>query len=316
LNLLFCSAASNGAEWLAALTRALPAARVHACSHLPDEVEPPPPPQCIDYALLWKPPPRLLRDLGSVKAIFNLGAGIDSLTGSETLPAGVPVVRIEDAGMAEQMSEYVVHAVLRQYREFDAYAAAQRAEIWRPLARRDKRTFGVGILGIGVLGSAVAAVLKPFGFPLAGWSRTRKSVAGVDSYAGGAELDVFLARCQVLVCLLPLTRETRGMLDRRALSQLPAGAHVVNVARGALIVDDDLLALLDQGRLGGATLDVFQDEPLPATHPFWHHPRISITPHVSAVTLVEESVAQIAAKIARLEAGLPITGIVDPERDF
>ena len=315
MNLLFCSAASNGAEWLAALTRALPAARVHACSHLPDDVKPPPQ-QGIDYALLWKPPPRLLRDLGSVKAIFNLGAGIDSLAGSDVLPAGVPVVRVEDAGMAEQMSEYVVHAVLRQYREFDVYAEAQRARLWRPLARRDKNAFGVGILGIGVLGTAVAAALRPFGFPLAGWSRTRKSVAGVDSYAGSAELDTFLARSQVLVCLLPLTRETRGMLDRRALSQLPLGAHLVNVARGGLIVDDDLLGLLDQGRLGSATLDVFHDEPLPAAHPFWHHPRISITPHVSAITLVEEAVAQIAAKISRLEAGLPITGIVDRERDF
>jgi glyoxylate/hydroxypyruvate reductase A len=315
LNLLFCSAAGNGAEWLAALSRALPAARVHACSHLPDQVRPSPP-QDIDYALLWKPPPRLLRDLGSVKAIFNLGAGIDSLAGSEALPAGVPVVRVEDAGMAEQMSEYVVHAVLRQYREFDSYAEAQRAGLWRPLARQEKRAFGVGILGMGVLGTAAAAALLPFGFPLAGWSRTRKNVAGVDSYAGSAELDAFLARCQVLVCLLPLTRETRGVLDRRALSQLPVGAHLVNVARGALIVDDDLLALLDQGRLGGATLDVFHDEPLPAAHPFWHHPRISITPHVSAVTLVEESVAQIAAKITRLEAGLPINDIVNPERDF
>lgn len=315
MNLLFCSAASNGAEWLAALTRALPAARVHACSHLPDEVKPAPL-QGIDYALLWKPPPRLLRHLGSVKAIFNLGAGIDSLAGSEVLPAGVPVVRVEDAGMAEQMSEYVVHTVLRQYREFDSYAEAQRAGLWRPLARQDKRAFGVGILGIGVLGTAVAAALLPFGFPLAGWSRTRKSVEGVDSYAGSAELDAFLARCQVLVCLLPLTRETRGLLDRRALSKLPVGAHVINVARGALIVDDDLLALLEDGRLGGATLDVFHDEPLPAVHPFWHHPRVSITPHVSAVTLVEESVAQIAAKITRLEAGLPITGIVDREHDY
>ena len=183
-------------------------------------------------------------------------------------------------------------------------------------ARRDKRGFGVGILGLGVLGGAVAAALQPFGFPLAGWSRTRKTVAGVDSYAGSAELDAFLARCQLLACLLPLTRETRGMLDRRTLIKLPIGAYLVNVARGGLLVDADLLALLDQGRIGGATLDVFHDEPLPAEHPFWHHPRISITPHVSAVTLVEQSVAQIAAKITRLEAGLPITGIVDRERDF
>ncbi|MEP6997418.1 MAG: glyoxylate/hydroxypyruvate reductase A [Betaproteobacteria bacterium] len=316
MNLLFYSAADNGPEWLAALSRAFPAARLQSWPHLPDDATPAASLQNIDYALLWKPPPRLLRELGSVKAIFNLGAGIDTLSGIESVPAGVPIVRVEDAGMAEQMGEYVVHAVLRQYREFDTYAEAQRAGTWRALARQDKRTFGVGILGIGVLGTAVAAALQPFGFPLAGWSRTRKSVTGIDSYAGRAELDSFLARCRVLVCLLPLTRETRGLLDRRALSCLPVGAHVINVARGALIVDADLLALLDEGRLGSATLDVFRDEPLPPAHAFWHHPRISVTPHVSAVTLVEESVAQIAAKIAGLEAGLPITGIVDRERDY
>jgi len=316
LNLLFCSAASNGAQWRAALARAFPMARVHACSHSPDDAEAVPPPQGIDYALLWKPPPRLLRELGSVKAIFNLGAGIDAMTGIDAVPAGVPIVRVEDAGMAEQMSEFVVHAVLRRYREFDAYGEAQRAALWRPLARQDKRAFGVGILGLGVLGTAVAAALQPFGFPIAGWSRTRKKVPGIESYAGDGELESFLARCRVLVCLLPLTQATRGLLDRRALSKLPGDAHVVNVARGALIVDEDLLALLDEGRLASATLDVFHDEPLPASHAFWHHPRISITPHVSAVTLVEESVAQIAAKIARLEAGLPITGIVDRDRAY
>ena len=315
MNLLFCSAAINGAEWRAALARAFPAARVHACPpSLDDGAQAPP--QDYDYALLWKPPPQLLQRLGPVKAIFNLGAGTDALAGVDALPSGVPVVRIEDAGMAEQMSEYVVHAVLRQYREFDAYADAQRAGAWLPRERQDKRAFHVGILGIGVLGTAVAAALRPFGFPLAAWSRTRKNLSGVDSYAGNGELDAFLARCRMLVCLLPLTQQTRGLLDRRALSRLLVGAHVVNVARGGLIVDDDLLALLDEGRLGGATLDVFRDEPLAASHPFWHHPRVTITPHVSAVTLVEPSVAQIAAKIARLEAGLPITGIVDRERDY
>jgi glyoxylate/hydroxypyruvate reductase A len=315
LNLLLCTAASNAAEWLAALSRALPLARLHSWPHA-DDAKTSSPLENIDYALLWKPPPHLLQQLGSVKAIFNLGAGVDALAGIEAVSSSIPVVRLEDAGMAEQMSEYVVHAVLRRYREFDAYAEAQRAAAWRPRARLDKRAFGVGILGLGVLGSAVAAALKPFGFPLAAWSRTRKSVPDVDSYAGAAELDPFLTRCRLLICLLPLTRETRGMLDRRTLSQLPADAFVVNVSRGALIVDDDLLALLDADKLAGAALDVFRDEPLPASHPFWHHPRISITPHVSAVTLVEESVSQIAAKIARFEAGLPITGIVGPDREY
>lgn len=316
MNLLFCSAASNDAEWLAALSRAFPKAHLDVWPNAANDPASAAPPSNIDYALLWKPPRRLLAELGSAKGIFNLGAGIDALAGMDDLPVRVPVVRLEDAGMAGQMSEYVVHAVLRRFREFDAYAEAQRVAAWRPLPRQDNRAFCVGILGLGVLGGAVAASLRPFGFPLAGWSRTRKTIMAVDSYAGDGELDSFLARCQMLVCLLPLTRATRGLLDRRMLSKLPVGAHVINVARGALIVDADLLALLDEGRLGGATLDVFHDEPLPPTHPFWHHPRITVTPHVSAITLVEEAVAQIAVKIARLEAGLPITGIVDRERDY
>jgi glyoxylate/hydroxypyruvate reductase A len=316
LNLLFCSAASNDAEWLAALSRAFPRARIDVWPSAANDGASPTLPVNIDYALVWKPPQPLLAKLASAKGIFNLGAGIDALGGMDGLPASVPVVRLEDAGMAGQMSEYVVHTVLHQFREFDAYAEAQRMAAWRPQPRQDKRAFCVGILGLGVLGSAVAASLRPFGFPLAGWSRTRKTIEAIESYAGDHELDSFLARCRMLVCLLPLTRATRGLLDRRMLSKLPVGAHVINVARGALIVDADLLALFDEGRLGGATLDVFHDEPLPSTHAFWHHPRITITPHISAITLVDEAVAQIAAKIAGLEAGLPITGIVDRERDY
>ncbi|MGH8851903.1 MAG: 2-hydroxyacid dehydrogenase [Casimicrobiaceae bacterium] len=316
MNLLFYSAGGDAADWLAALSRALPAARVHAWDAGAEDAARTQPSHAVDYALVWKPPPPLLPRLGSVKAIFNLGAGVDTLAGIDRLPPSVPVVRLEDAGMAEQMAEYVACVVLARFRDFEAYAAAQRAAAWRPLPRQDKHCFGVGVLGIGVLGTAVAAALRAFGFPLFGWSRTRKHVAGVESYAGRAELDAFLGRCRVLVCLLPLTVDTRGLLDRRTLSRLPAGAYVVNVSRGAVIVDEDLLALLDQGRLAGATLDVFGDEPLPAAHRFWHHPRITITPHVSAVTQVEASVAQIAAKIASLEAGLPITGIVDRARNY
>jgi glyoxylate/hydroxypyruvate reductase A len=308
VRLLFYTAGSDGATWIDALRRALPAARV--------ELWPGPAASAADYALVWKPPPELLAELRRVKAVFNLGAGVDAVIGAPTLPPDVCLVRLEDAGMAEQMSEYVCHAVLRRYREFDAYAEQQRMGVWQPLRRASKGAFGVGILGLGVLGTAVATALAPFGFPLRGWSRTRKRIAGVATFSGASELDAFLSGACVLVCLLPLTRETQGLLDYATLSRLPRGAYVVNVSRGALIVDDDLLSLLDSGLLGGAMVDVFRDEPLPPEHRFWHHPRVALTPHISAVTLAEESVAQIADKIRRLEAGLPITGIVARDQGY
>ena len=308
MRLLFYTAGSNAESWLEALRRALPEARIDGWpSAVAGEA---------DYALVWMPPVELLRALGQVKAIFNLGAGVDSVPDVFALPPDVRLVRLEDAGMAEQMAEYVCHAVLRRYREFDAYAEQQRLSEWRQRPRRPKSEFIVGILGLGVLGTAVATALGPFGFPLRAWSRTHKLLSGVATSTGMSELDGFLAGVRLLVCLLPLTSQTQGLLDRARLSRLPQGAYVVNVSRGGLLIDDDLLALLDNDRLAGATLDVFRDEPLPPEHRFWHHPRVTLTPHVSAVTLVEESVAQIAAKIRCLEAGRPITGVVGREHGY
>src|SRR5258706_7386183 len=266
-----------------------------------------------DYAVVWKPPPELVAMLKRVKAIFNLGAGVDSMSDLSTLPRSVPLVRLDDAGMAEQMVEYVGHVVLRRYREFDAYADQQGEARWQQRPRPSKSSFTVGILGAGVLGTAVAGALVQLGFPVRAWSRARKAIPHVTSFAGVEELDDFLAVTRVLVCLLPLTRDTGKLLDAARLSRLPQGAYLVNVARGALLVDADLLTLIDGGHLAGATLDVFRDEPLPAEHPFWHHPRIVLTPHVSAVTLIEESVAQIAGKSIRLQARWPITRIVRRE---
>jgi glyoxylate/hydroxypyruvate reductase len=303
VKLLFYTAASDSAAWVDALARAMPEASIGTW---PGDAT-----ETADYALVWKPPPELLAKLHSARAIFNLGAGVDSLGSMPPSLEAVPLIRLEDAGMAEQMAEYVVHAVLRRYREFDTYAESQLAASWQPRRRLDKGGFRVGILGMGVLGVAVAAALAPFGFPIDGWSRSRKQIAAVRSFAGTAELSEFLGRCRVLVCMLPLTNETRGMLNRATLSQLPQGAYVVNVSRGALLIDQDLLASIDSGAIGGATLDVFQEEPLPPSHAFWHHRRITVTPHVSAVTRIEESVAQVAAKIRRLEAGLPVSGIID-----
>jgi glyoxylate/hydroxypyruvate reductase A len=289
-------------KWRAELARALPAAEI---ALWPDA------PAAIDYALVWRPPPELFARIGTVKAIFNLGAGVDALLTLPTLPAEVPVVRLEDAGMAEQMVEYVMLTVLRAYRESDAYRAQQLERHWQPRPRFAKAEFGVGILGLGVLGRAIAAALVSAGFPVAGYCRSAKVAPGVATFAERAALPAFLARSRVLVCLLPSTPVTRGILDRTTLAALPSGAHVINIARGDLIIDEDLIALLDAGHLASATLDVFREEPLPAGHPFWHHPQITVTPHVSAVTLIAESVAQVTAKIHCVEAGETVTGVVD-----
>jgi glyoxylate/hydroxypyruvate reductase A len=308
VNIVFYSAAENGAAWLEALSGAMPEAKIGAWP----ETEP----GEADYAIVWKPPQQLLGALAKAKAVFNLGAGVDAFAETSALRPDLPIIRLEDAGMGEQMIEYACHAVLRCYRELDAYAEQQRAATWRPRRRLDKRSFGIGVLGLGVMGTAVAQALARLGFPVFGWSRRRKTIAGVASHAGAGELDAVLARARVLICLLPSTRETRGSLDRARLSRLPHGACVVNVARGDLLVEEDLVALLDEGHLTAAILDVFRDEPLPAQHAFWHHPKITVTPHISAVTRIDESVEQIAAKIRRLERGLPVTGIVARERGY
>jgi glyoxylate/hydroxypyruvate reductase A len=297
----------EGKEWHRALAAAFPEATVFVW---PDTLADP------DYALVWRPPAELFVRVRPKRAIFNLGAGAEVLLALPTLPRHIPVIRLEDAGMATQMAEYVTLAVLSRYRESAEYAAQQRERRWQSRPRLPKAQFGVGILGFGVLGQAVAAALVPFGFPLCGWSGARKEIPGVRSFAGRSELSAFLATARVLVCLLPSTPDTLDLLDRATLSGLPRGAHLVNVARGGIVVDADLIDLLDDGHLSTATLDVFRDEPLPPDHPFWHHPRITVTPHVSAVTMVEDSIAQVVAKIRRLERGEPVTGVVDRARGY
>jgi len=218
--------------------------------------------------------------------------------------------------MAVQMAEYVCHAVIRHFREFDAYEADTRQGKWsfrKPRARAD---FPVGIMGLGVLGARVAQSLAQFEFPVNGWSRSPKVVDGVRCFSGADGFNDFLAASRMLVCLLPLTPDTRDIMNFDSLSRLRAGGYVINVARGAHLVDDDLLALLESGHLAGATLDVFRTEPLPAGHPFWTHPKITVTPHTSARTLRSESIAQIAGKIAALQRGEPVAGVVDREQGY
>jgi glyoxylate/hydroxypyruvate reductase len=232
------------------------------------------------------------------------------------LPRGALVVRIDDGGMAVQMAEFVCHAVIRHFRELDGYEADVALGKWSYRKPRNREDFPVGIMGLGVLGERVARAVAHFDFPVRGWSRTAKDLPGVRGFAGPAQFDEFLAGTRILVCLLPLTPETENIMNGRNLSRLLPGGYVINVARGAQLVDEDLIALLDSGHLAGAALDVFRTEPLPAEHPFWRHPRIQVTPHTSARTLRDESIAQIAGKILALERGEPIAGVVDAKRGY
>jgi glyoxylate/hydroxypyruvate reductase len=269
-----------------------------------------------DYAVVWSPSAALMDDLAHVKAIFLAGAGADALLKFGAALPQVPLIRLGDAGMAVQMAEYVLHAVLRYFRRFDDYEKQARRGIWAPLPQYEKHNFTVGVLGMGVLGSRVLQSLAPFGFPLRGWSRTPKDLPGVSCFTGRDELDAFLRGTRVLVCMLPLTPETTNLLDRANLSKLPEGAYLVNVARGAHVAEPDLLTLIRSGHLAGATLDVFRNEPLPAPHPFWEEPRITMTPHISALTVREASTRQIAGKIRALENDEQVPDLVDRARGY
>jgi glyoxylate/hydroxypyruvate reductase A len=273
-------------------------------------------PQPCDYAVVWAPPAALLPHLAHVKAVFLTGAGVDALLKFGDALPDVPIVRLGDAGMAVQMAEYVTHAVLRYFRRFDEYERQARRGIWAPLPQHDKQDFTIGVLGMGALGGRVLQALGHFGFPLRGWSRGQKDVAGVTCYSGVDGLDQFLDGCRVLVCMLPLTAETNNLLGRANLAKLAPGAYLINVARGAHVAEPELLTLIRSGHIAGATLDVFRNEPLPAPHPFWDEPRITMTPHVSALTLRAESVQQIADKIAAFERGEPVPNIVDRNQGY
>ena len=306
MRITFCCTDTAAEPWLQGLRAALPDAEVTLWTAGAP---------AADYAVVWAPPQQFFDEQPHLKAVFNIGAGVDALL-KLNLPPHAQIVRLDDAGMSVQMAEYVCHAVIRHFREFDAYEADTRQGKWsfrKPRARAD---FPVGVMGLGVLGERVARALLTFEFPVNGWSRSPKAVEGVQCFSGIQGFKDFLAASRVLVCLLPLTPDTRDIMNRTTLSQLQAGGYIINVARGAHLVDDDLLALLDNGHLAGATLDVFRTEPLPPGHPFWTHPSITVTPHTSARTLRSESIAQIAGKLIALQRGQAVAGIVDSARGY
>jgi glyoxylate/hydroxypyruvate reductase len=292
-------------RWLPGLRAALPSTRVHVWPEIPD-------PAAIEAALVAKPPPGALGAFRALKLIQSLWMGVDSLLADPTLPRGVPLARLVDPGMVAAMGETVLARVLDWHRHLYRYRAQQAARIWRPLPQRLATERTVGLLGLGELGRRVAQRLIELDFRVCGWSRGARRIEGLECFAGAEGLKAMLAKCGALVCLLPLTPETRGILDARTLALLPRGACVINVARGAHLVEADLAAALDAGHLSHAYLDVFETEPLPPAHPFWSHPAVSITPHVAALTDPRTALPVVIRNLARLARGEPPEAMVDP----
>lgn len=270
-------------------------------------------PADIEYALVWAPKKGALRKFPNLKAIFSLGAGVDHLMVGRDLPEGVPVVRLVDPGLTRGIREYVIYWVLHHHRHFGEYERLVTRKRWRQLPQADTRKRRVGILGLGILGADAAAKLGALEIDIAGWSRTPKDLEGITGFHGADGLGPFLERTEILVCLLPLTPETEGIINADTLARLPRGAVVINAARGGHVVDEDLLKALDAGHLAAATLDVFHTEPLPDDHPFWDHPKVTVTPHVASLTVPATAAEAVAENIRRIRAGRPPEPIVDAE---
>ncbi|MEZ3498690.1 glyoxylate/hydroxypyruvate reductase GhrA [Pantoea sp. KPR_PJ] len=313
MEIIWYHPSQDAGVWLEGMQRRLPQARVRHWQP-GDEA-------AADYAIVRKPPRELLAGRPGLRGVFAMGAGVDDILAQlarypDMLSPSVPLVRLEDTGMGRQMQEYAVYCVLGWYRRFDDYRQLQQQAQWQPLELAAYEAFTVGVMGAGVLGMSVIHALKPWGFPLRVWSRSPKQIAGVTSFAGREALDAFLHGTQVVINLLPSTPETTDLFDARTLSQLPQGACLLNMARGTQVVEDDLLAALESGQLRAAALDVFQQEPLPPHHPLWRHPRVTVTPHIAALTRVDEAIEAIARAIEACEAGRQPSGCVDRLRGY
>ncbi|HEX7385812.1 MAG TPA: glyoxylate/hydroxypyruvate reductase A [Castellaniella sp.] len=267
-------------------------------------------------AVVWAPPQALFEQEPHLRYLFNLGAGVDALLQLPGLPAELSIVRLEDGGMADQMAEYALYHLLREARGFGQYADQQRQARWHRMSPMLREDWPVGILGSGRIGSRVAQVFAALDYPVAVWSRQGLPVAGAEVFSGPEGLPAFLARTRVLINVLPLTPATQGILCQDTFEALKPDAFLVNMARGAHLIESDLLAALESGRLRGAALDAFIHEPLPASHPFWAHPRIQVTPHVAGMSLLGQTVRQIAGKIQALARGEAISGVVDRAQQY
>lgn len=273
-------------------------------------------PASVAYALCWKPRAGLLATLPNLDVIFSMGAGIDHIIADPQLPSRQPIVRLMHDKTREQMRDYVLHVVLHYYRQMDVAAAQQAKKQWEFLQIRDKSRLKVGLLGLGEMGSTAGKALAALGFSVMGWSRSPKDIPGITSFSGADGLKAMAAEAHFLISILPATDDTIGILNRSLFETLPKGAIVVNLGRGNHLVTEDLLAALDSGHLGGATLDVFAPEPMPQDSPFWEHPLVRVTPHVGSDGNSDIVADAVIDNIRRVESGLPPSPVGDRARGY
>ena len=303
MNILFASEMFAPGHWIAGLSKYLP----HDRFFTPDNFDP----ATIDIALVARPQPGIVGQLKNARLIQSLFMGVDGLLADPAYPRGTPLARLIDPGMVAAMAESVVAHVLDYHRHHYFYRTQQAAKKWHRLPQFMAADRTVGILGLGELGTAVARQILPFGFRVAGWKRRPGQNAAIDCFSGEAGLGQLLERSQVVVSLLPLTKETRGVLNAAAFARMPKGGAIVNVARGPQVVIPDLIAALDSGQLAHAYLDVFDKEPLPADSPLWAHPGVTVTPHTAALTEPRTAMAPVVENIERIRAGQPAHNLVD-----
>jgi len=303
VNILFLSQIEPAARWIPGLSKLLPQDRFFTV----DQYDP----AAIDVVLVATPPKGVIGTLPNVKLVQSLWMGVDGLLADPTFPRAKPLARLIDPGMVAAMTESVVAHVLDYHRHHYVYRADKAQKKWHRLPQFMASDRIVGILGMGELGTAVANRLLPFSFKVAGWRRRSGQNAAIECYSGPGGIDELLSRSDAVVCLLPLTNETRGILNARAFARMPRGGCVINVARGAHIVVADLLAALDSGQLAHAYLDVFETEPLPQDSPLWAHPGVTVTPHTAALTEPRTAMAKVVENIERVRKGLPALNLVD-----
>lgn len=313
MNLLLATTGWDPAPWIARLSTLLPGRRIDTLATLEDRAR-------VDYALTWRHPEGSLQRLSNLKAIFSLGAGVDHVFADRRLP-DAPVVRVVDPDLTQRMSEWVALQVLLHHRQFRRYDRQQRAKIWVEDEAQPKASeVRVGLLGLGVLGLDAAGKLQALGFDVAGWSRSPKSVEGMATYHGRDGLDALVARTDILVSLLPLTPDTRGLLSANLFARLPrdgrVGPALINAGRGGSQVEADIVAALEAGVLKGASLDVFEIEPLPASSPLWGRQDVFVSPHNSAISTPQAVARYVADQILAYERGAPLLNLAERGRGY